>query len=319
MNPYFVLFFLSLSFCSVAQVKPPAAPPPVEPVEREDTAGFEEIPDSVSVETEDEFADELNALYSAVIPGWGQVRNKQYTKAGIILGTFGFGLYNTINATNEYKPFADGYENRLLNFDDPIDEFVDIYTLDELYDLRQEHRSTKDIWTAATTYVYVGNLIDAAAQYKIIREEKEHSATKAAYYSALLPGLGQAYNKKYWKIPIVYAALGTSGYIAVQNRDLHRQYQRELEYRAIGETTGFRGLLPEDKLAENLEQWREWRDLAYIATGVVYALNVIDAAVDAHLYDFSVDDDLTFEASPVFDLMNGQPYYAVLFSVPINQ
>lgn len=302
-----IVFFLFISFSGICQINP----------ENNPANNPNNQVDTLAVEVLDDLADEKNALYSAVLPGWGQIRNKQYMKAGTIFAAFGYGLVNTIDNTKDFSEIDDQYSELLVVYDPAVN------TVDELILLeneRQDIRDTKDIWTAATTYVYVGNLIDAAAQYKIIREDpNKHSATKAAYYSAILPGLGQVYNKKYWKVPLVYAALGTSLYIARENRNNHRDFQREIEFRAVGETTGFRPRLTDDRILENLEFWRMWRDAAYIATGVVYVLNIVDATVDAHLTDFNVDDELAIDVSPVFNTINEQPYYAVQFNIPINQ
>ena len=265
----------------------------------------------------DEFADEKNGLRSLVVPGWGQMRNKQPAKAALFFGAVAGGVYSTINYRKDFVDYNDAYKLRLQTFDDPQDNYTNL-SLNELWDERQAARNKKDIVTGATAYVYVMNAFDAAAQYKIMREDVDHSPTKAAYYSALLPGLGQAYNKKYWKIPIVYAALGTSAYFAINNRNYHRNYQKELEYRSVGESTGFRGALPDNKIEEGQEYWRKWRDFAYIATGGVYLLNILDATVDAHLVDFNVDDDLAIQPSPSITEVNGNLVYGVTLSVNLD-
>ena len=271
--------------------------------------------DSLQVElTTDEYADEKNGLRSMVLPGWGQIRNDQPLKAGLFFGATAAGVYTTLQYSDEFSAYDNAYSIRLQTFNDPEDEFPQL-SLDELHEFRRSARSEKDIATGATAYVYLVNVFDAAAQYKIQREDpNKHSATKAAYYSAILPGLGQAYNKKYWKIPIVYAALGTSAYMAINNRDYHRDYRTELEYRSVDETTGFRTALTTENLEDQLEYWRKWRDIAYVATGAVYLLNILDATVDAHLKDYNVDEDLAFRPSPVVDQINGQFYYGINIS-----
>lgn len=271
--------------------------------------------DSLEVELEiDEYADEKNGLRSLVLPGWGQLRNKQPLKAVLFFGGTAAGVYTTLQFTDEFRTYDNAYSLRLQTFDDPQDQFPEL-NLNELVAKRRSTRSDKDIATGATAYVLLINAFDAAAQYKIQREDDgSHSATKAAYYSAILPGLGQIYNKKYWKVPIVYAALGTSVYFAINNRNYHRDYRTELEYRSVGETTGFRGSLPDEKLEEALEYWRKWRDFAYVTTGAVYLLNILDATVDAHLQGFNVDKDLSFHPSPVIDQVNGNFYYGINLS-----
>lgn len=274
---------------------------------------------AVNKNVEDDLADEKNALRSAAIPGWGQFKNKQYTKSAFFLAAVGTGIYLHIDRSKDYKAYNEAYKSRLQNYATPIDDFLDL-NLTQLEQSRADFLSKRDVVRGATAYVYVMNLVDAAAQYKIIREEEgKHSATKAAYYSAILPGLGQAYNKKYWKIPIVYAALGTSIYIANENRIQHRNYEREIEFQAVGETTGFRSTLSETQLERGLETWRQYRDIAYVSTAAIYLLNILDATVDAHLFDFNVDEeDLSFNVDPVFDRVNDQVYYGLQFTIPIN-
>ena len=302
-----VLFFIALLYSSLAfaQAEPLSTTPIVDSTSN----------DSLQVNLQvDEYADEKNGLRSLILPGWGQFRNQQPVKAGIFLGAAAAGVYSTIQHTDEFSTYNDAYSIRLQTYENPEDQFPEL-SLTELHDERRAARSKKDISTGATAYVYIVNVIDAAAQYKIQREDpNKHSATKAAYYSAILPGLGQAYNKKYWKIPIVYGALGTSAYLAINNRNYHRDYRTELEFRSVGESTGFRGALPDEKLEEQLEYWRKWRDFAYVATGAVYLLNILDATVDAHLQDFNVDDDLSFHPSPVIDQIDGNFYYGINLS-----
>lgn len=300
-----LFFFLTTFTTAFSQAEPLSTEPVVDSTSN----------DSLELKI-DEYADEKNGLRSLVLPGWGQVRNKQYVKGGAFLATVAGGVYTTLQYRSDFQDVNQQYSDLLQSYDDSQTNFpVDL--LDELHEKRRDARSDKDIATGVTTYIHLVNVIDAAAQYKLTRDEengKGHSALKAAYYSAILPGLGQAYNKKYWKIPIVYAALGTSVYFAMNNRDYHRDYRTALEYRSVGERTEFRGQLPESKLQEGLEYWRKWRDFAYVATGGVYLLNILDATVDAHLQDFNVDEDLSFRPSPVIDQINGNLYYGINLS-----
>lgn len=129
--------------------------------------------------------------------------------------------------------------------------------------------------------------------------------SKAAFYSAVIPGLGQAYNKKYWKIPVVYAGLGTSMYFYFDNNKKYMEYRNEYKKRLLGihDTTDPKfGRLDNDRIIRGQEYYQRYRDLSMVITVVVYVLNIIDANVDAHLQQFNVDDDLTlrptFETNP---------------------
>jgi hypothetical protein len=119
---------------------------------------------------------------------------------------------------------------------------------------------------------------------------------RAAFYSAILPGLGQAYNKKYWKIPIVYAALGTGVYFYVNNNKKYNRVRDAYKRRLAGfQDDEFIGRFTDDGLVDAQKTLRSDKELALLVTFGLYALNIIDANVDAHLLQFNVDDDLTLK------------------------
>jgi hypothetical protein len=125
------------------------------------------------------------------------------------------------------------------------------------------------------------------------------SPSRAAFYSAILPGLGQAYNKKYWKIPIVWGAIGTGVYFYVRNDKqfdrLRDAYKRRLagftddEFYGDGSTPQ----ISDDGLIRAQEQFRRNKEVSLLITIGLYALNIIDANVDAHLLQFNVDENLS--------------------------
>mgnify|MGYP001813576501 FL=1 len=133
------------------------------------------------------------------------------------------------------------------------------------------------------------------------------SPARAAFYSAVLPGLGQAYNKKYWKIPIVYAAIGTGVYFVVDNQQEYLRYQEAYKLRISGRPDEFDGTgdnpnISEDGLIRAQEVLKRNRDLALFITIGLYALNIIEANVDAHLDDRAFSRNLsvrpTLELNP---------------------
>ena len=133
------------------------------------------------------------------------------------------------------------------------------------------------------------------------------SPSRAAFYSAVLPGLGQAYNKKYWKIPIVYAAIGTGVYFVVDNQQEYLRYQEAYKLRISGRPDEFDGTgdnpnISEDGLIRAQEVLKRNRDLALFITIGLYALNIIEANVDAHLDDRAFSRNLsvrpTLEMNP---------------------
>lgn len=137
---------------------------------------------------------------------------------------------------------------------------------------------------------------------------KYHSPTKATWMSAVLPSLGQFYNRRYWKPPIIYAGLGVSIYFLIDNQ--LKFITARNSYRA---RVGIEGYTVASKYAGNdaaqIESDREYyrtnRDYCIIAVAGIYALNIIDAAVDAHLRTFDVGDDLSMKVRPSFQLGTG--------------
>ena len=129
------------------------------------------------------------------------------------------------------------------------------------------------------------------------------SPARAAFYSAILPGLGQAYNKSYWKIPIVYLAIGIPTYLYVVNdKELDRYrtaYKRRLdgltddEFYA-GRTDG-NPRLSTDALRRAQDTYRRNKEMAMLFAIGFYALNIIEANVDAHLKQFNVNENLSLE------------------------
>ena len=120
--------------------------------------------------------------------------------------------------------------------------------------------------------------------------------SKAAFYSAVLPGLGQAYNKKYWKIPIIYAALGTGIYFYIDNKNEYNRYRDAYKRRLAGFTDDeFYGNISNDALIRAQKTLRRNTEVSLLVTIGIYALNIIDANVDAHLLQFNVDENLAIK------------------------
>ncbi|GAA4152564.1 hypothetical protein GCM10022217_07470 [Chryseobacterium ginsenosidimutans] len=128
--------------------------------------------------------------------------------------------------------------------------------------------------------------------------------TKAGLYSAVLPGLGQVYNKKYWKVPIVLGAVGAGVGIAVWNDTQYKKYREYYIAKLNGTPNEFVDSHPWlDKVALGNAQDRSkrQRDYAIAITGLIYILNIVDAVVDAHLYEPRHDPDLSFAPAVVQD------------------
>ena len=153
--------------------------------------------------------------------------------------------------------------------------------------------------------------------------------SKAAFFSAVLPGLGQIYNKRYWKVPIVYAVIGTGVYAYTYNDDLYDRFRTAFKRRQAGftndefydingdNTEGQDPDLDLDDLERQQENYQRDRDLALVITIAMYALNIIDANVDAHLKQFNIDEDLSMDVQPYLDLdpITNNPNYGIAFTI----
>ena len=132
---------------------------------------------------------------------------------------------------------------------------------------------------------------------------QKYNPTKAGLYSAVFPGLGQYYNKKYWKIPIVWGAVGTGVGIIVYNDKQYRRYRTAFLAELNGQPHEFDDLPYVDAtvLGNTQDRAKRQRDYAIAITGDLYILNIVDAVVDAHLYDQKKDPDLAIKPTIIYD------------------
>ena len=161
--------------------------------------------------------------------------------------------------------------------------------------------------------------------------ESVHSPKKATLYSAILPGLGQAYNKKYWKIPLVYIGFGAIGYFIKWNNDnyqINKKAYHDLtdndpdtkfyetltafQYYDLNNPTSEANF--KDGLNKRQEYYRRNRDMLIISMAGFYGLQIIDASVDAHLFNFDMSDDLTLNWQPSMLSVNNERIYCINFT-----
>ena len=137
------------------------------------------------------------------------------------------------------------------------------------------------------------------AQLPVDSITRIHSVRKATILSAILPGAGQVYNRKYWKVPLVYAGLGATAYYINHNNSNYKKYNEALLRRYDTDSTNeLYTEISSDNLRILSDGYRRNRDLSFAAATIVYVLNIIDAHVDAHLFTFNVDDNLTLKIEP---------------------
>lgn len=148
-----------------------------------------------------------------------------------------------------------------------------------------------------TENIYAQNLKDSI---KI----KTHSPHKATMYSLVLPGLGQVYNRQYWKVPVLYAGIATIVYFVSFNSDRYHTYRDEYVARLNNDTLGLNKkfeLYSDNTVLLLKNYYQRNLEFTYIMAGVVYLLNLIDASVYAHLFSFDVGNDLSLKIEPMIN------------------
>ena len=146
-------------------------------------------------------------------------------------------------------------------------------------------------------------IVDSEEMVEMVTDTLENRPNTAALYSAALPGLGQAYNKKYWKIPILYGGGLVLGYFINYNNQLYKQYRDGYIALIDGDdrTEPFDSRLSQDDYSRATDYWRRNRDLLMVGVVVLYVAAIVDAHVDAHLELFTVEDDISLNLEPSFN------------------
>ncbi|MGY5850993.1 DUF5683 domain-containing protein [Salegentibacter sp. F14] len=161
--------------------------------------------------------------------------------------------------------------------------------------------------------------VDTPTDVIVEEEEKEQdykpydalAPSRAAFYSAILPGLGQAYNGRYWKIPIAYAGLGIGVYFYINNNNEFNRYRDAYKDRLAGRVDEFQGRISDDGLIRAQRFYRRNKEISILVIAGIYALNIIDANVDAHLQQFNVSEDLSLRPDMNFDEFSGKTRYGL--------
>jgi hypothetical protein len=157
--------------------------------------------------------------------------------------------------------------------------------------------------------IYSGDGMSQAAKDSIEKKRKQ-SYHRATIYSAILPGAGQVYNKKYWKVPIVYAAIGIPAYAFFFNKSWYNKCQYALVVTINNSPQdSVDAVAPEllpfvkagdtNDLITYRDSYRKNQDYSVLFFLLFYGLNIVDATVDAHLKDFNVSSDLSFKVKPM--------------------
>lgn len=126
-----------------------------------------------------------------------------------------------------------------------------------------------------------------------------HSYSKATILAAVIPGAGQAYNRKYWKMPIVYIGLSAAGYAFYTNQKNYKESKNN--YLALTDTLESTVSLSEKSaidLLTDIDKYRRYRDMSVLALLAWHGLTIIDANVDAHFFNWDVSEDLSLQIRP---------------------
>ncbi len=176
------------------------------------------------------------------------------------------------------------------------------------------------LWIVSAVGILVGqepptdelevNLTKRSLRKKVLKTKFSNplAPTKAAFYSAVLPGLGQAYTGKYWKIPIVYGGLATGIGIAVWNQGKYDEIRDIYRNRLLGIYTDKfydvetgEEIITTDYLANAQKRYKQQKELSILITVGLYVLNIIDANVTAHLLNYNVSEDLSLRPHYNYD------------------
>ncbi len=239
---------------------------------------------------------------STVLPGYGQVYNKQYWKLPLLYGLVGTGVGLFIHENKIYKPLKQKYE-----------AYTDISQtrtpeLDALQSRMIRSNTRRQMYLGLTIASYIYFIGDAAVNY---HTNDVSGVKKATTLACIFPGAGQIYNKSYWKVPFVVGGFASMIYcIDWNNRGYQRfkkayallaDYEQHPEKYPNGPTDEFKGRYSASFIRNLRNNYRRNRDLCYIISGALYILQIVDAHVDAHLKDYDVSDDLSMNIEPMVD------------------
>lgn len=214
---------------------------------------------------------------SLLLPGSAQLYNKQYWKIPVVYTAIGGFTYA-------------GYRNNI--------EWL------RTGDVR--YKNNRDLFYIGAALSYWGSVLDGVANFKY---HKEVLPARVSLYSAMLPGLGQFYNGDYWKIPVFYAGFVVTGYFISSNNQQFKRY-KYLYYESAKTDSPLFGKYNPQTMKYYKDTYRRFRDYSILTGALVYALNIIDANVFAHLKDFDVSEDLSASFAPGI-VMPLSPQYAM--------
>ncbi|MBQ0025329.1 MAG: hypothetical protein KBT00_06380 [Bacteroidales bacterium] len=200
-------------------------------------------------------------LGTALVPGAGQFYNRQYWKIPFTYAGIGSGLFCGIWGNKQYAKTGE-----------------------------KKYSTLSLLGYIGAGAVYWGQMMDAVVNYSTPLPRPVPA--KSTIYSLLLPGLGQANNGDYWKIPIWYGGLMTCAYFYHTNNIQYQRFRYLYEMSTYSSETGYTGSITASQAEWYRDTYRRYRDYSILAAILVYALQVIDANVFAYMADFNVDNNI---------------------------
>ena len=256
---------------------------------------------------------------SVVIPGAGQIYNKDYWKAPLFIsgiGATGYAAYHTQSLMQSYQ---NAYDSKMAanNATEPQWDLYSNYSFEDLQEKIDKYRSLRNYSLLGMSAFYLTNIVDAYAQH-----QHKHSPAAATLMSAIMPGAGQLYNKKYWKIPVIYTGFSTLIYFVNFNNEKYLKFKDEYELMVLAQTDPnveepYPGASPES-IKNERDRWRRYRDLNYIGIGILYILNILDANVDANLLDYDVSYNLSMQFAPSLTPIHSQTNKSTMTNIGLS-
>jgi len=180
---------------------------------------------------------------------------------------------------------------------------IPLFFIISIWSFSQERKVENTEIKSTESTLIIKKLTDKSADVFTKKQNIELSPTKAGLYSTVFPGMGQVYNKMYWKVPLVWGAIGTCVGIASWNHKQYRRYRDAFLDELSGRKHEFSDIsgVTLEILGRTQDNARRKRDYLIAVTAGVYILNIIDAIVDAHLLPMKKDPDFAFLPAIVSD------------------
>lgn len=233
---------------------------------------------------------------SFVVPGFGQLYNGDYWKIPALYATTGASLYFGIQQNKLYRRYKGEYEYLMSRTDFSQNRAL----IDPVQTKMIQHNTWQQVFFGAAICSYLYFIGDAVLNYP---EGAADNVKIATTLSTIFPGAGQFYNKSYWKGPLILGGFASLIYVIDWNNRGYQRFDRAIRLETDNDPDSHSDeFWNGSSLTMSIEQMRSYkklyrrnRDLSIIITAAFYLLNIMDAHVDAHMKDFDIDDNLSWQ------------------------